>query len=105
MAGDPNFDTGSKMGGLMSLNMNTMPRIPSGGQSEGGPSRRRPFAKRNPGKPSLMHRMTTGAESQQMSLPKLPGAGDVQAPVKAGSGPGLFPKGSVDQRGLRMLPF
>jgi hypothetical protein len=92
---DSNYDIGQGSGGLKGIGGDKMPTIPKGGTSEGGPSKRKPFAKKNPFSPSKAHQMTDERSfSHQMSVPKLPGADAINAPLKMGSGPSMFPQGN-----------
>jgi hypothetical protein len=98
---DSNYDIGQGSGGLKGIGGDKMPMPDKGGKGEGGPSKRKPFAKKNPFRPSMAHQMTdANSFSHQTSTPKLPGADAVNAPVKIGTGPSLFPQGNFKKRGL-----
>lgn len=95
---DSSYDIGQGGGGLKGIGGDEMPMPDRQGKGEGGPSKRKPFAKKNPFRPSKAHQMTDERSfSHQMSVPKLPGADAVNAPLKMGSGPSMFPQGSFSK--------
>jgi hypothetical protein len=81
---DSQFDMGQGTSGMSEAKM--LPKITSTGVTT-GPSPRRPMERRSPNQQSFSH---------QMQVSKMPqGAMAQQAPRKVGTGPALFPQGSV----------
>lgn len=98
---DSNYDIGQGSGGLKGIGGDNLPSIPKGGTSEGGPSKRKPFAKKSPFASKARQMTDVHSFSHQMSLPALPNKSTINAPLKSGSGPSLFPQGNFKKTGLR----